>query len=110
MKKKLLIILGVLIVLTPLGLLTDAPAWGEWDSDYFKQTLGFIPQGIEKFSHLISINAILPDYSLPGANLLTLPANCCIVFISEDEKNNIQNSSPGIFIHSLTTCSIANKT
>jgi len=68
MKKKLLIILGVLIVLTPLGLLTDAPAWGEWDSDYFKQTLGFIPQGIEKFSHLISINAILPDYSLPGAN------------------------------------------
>ncbi|EDM24048.1 hypothetical protein [Caminibacter mediatlanticus] len=41
MKKKALIILGVLIILTPLGLLTSYDAWGEWDNEYYKQMLGF---------------------------------------------------------------------
>jgi len=68
MKKKLFILLGVLIALVPLGLLTDAPAWGEWDSSYFKEVLGFVPQGIEKVENTIHLKFLLPDYSLPGAN------------------------------------------
>ena len=68
MKKKLFILLGVLIALVPLGLLTDAPAWGEWDSSYFKEVLGFVPQGIEKVENTIHLKYLLPDYSLPGAN------------------------------------------
>jgi len=68
MKKKLFIMLGVLIALVPLGLLTDAPAWGEWDSSYFEKVLGFMPQGIEKIENTIHLKYLLPDYSLPGAN------------------------------------------
>jgi cobalt/nickel transport protein len=68
MKKRLFIMLGVLIALVPLGLLTDAPAWGEWDSSYFEKALGFMPQGIEKIENTIQMKHLLPDYSLPGAS------------------------------------------
>ncbi len=59
-----LIILGIMILSVPLGLLTDAPAWGEWDNDYYKKVLGFIPKGMESFNSFIK--PILPDYSVPG--------------------------------------------
>ena len=62
--KIILSILGILILLVPLGLLTDAPAWGEWDNDYYKKVLGFIPKGMSEFNSFIS--PILPDYSIPG--------------------------------------------
>ncbi|WP_456470217.1 PDGLE domain-containing protein [Caminibacter sp.] len=62
-KKRLLIILGVMLALVPLGLLTDNPAWGEWDLDYYKQKLGFVPEGIEK---AVSITPLIPDYEVPG--------------------------------------------
>jgi len=68
MKKRVFVLLGILILLVPLGLLTDAPAWGEWDSSYFKKILGFMPQGIEKIESSIHMKYLLPDYSLPGAN------------------------------------------
>ncbi|MEO1928249.1 MAG: PDGLE domain-containing protein [Nautiliaceae bacterium] len=68
MKKKLFILLGVLIALLPLGLLTDAPAWGEWDSEYFKKVLGYIPQGIERLGDKFSFKVLFPDYSLPGSS------------------------------------------
>jgi len=57
-------ILGIMILLVPLGLLTDAPAWGEWDNEYYKKVLGFVPEGMEKFNS--SVKPLLPDYSLPG--------------------------------------------
>jgi len=63
MKKKVLIILGVLIALVPLGLLTDNPAWGEWELEYYKERLGFVPKGMESAS---SIHPIIPDYEVPG--------------------------------------------
>jgi cobalt/nickel transport protein len=63
MKKKALIILGVLLALVPLGLLTDNPAWGEWDLEYYKEKLGFIPKGMESAS---TIHPIIPDYEVPG--------------------------------------------
>lgn len=68
MKKKLYILLGVLLALVPLGLLTDADAWGEWDVSYFKEHLGFIPAGIEKVESVFNFKHILPDYSIPGMN------------------------------------------
>ena len=63
MKKKALIILGILLALVPIGLLTDAPAWGEWDLDYYKETLGFIPKGMQNAELL---RPIIPDYEIPG--------------------------------------------
>ncbi len=59
-----LLILGLMLLAVPLGLLTDAPAWGEWDNDYYKKVLGFIPKGMEEFNSFI--HPILPDYSVPG--------------------------------------------
>ena len=68
MKKKIYILLAILTALVPLGLLTDADAWGEWDTSYFKEHLGFIPSGIEKIQNSLSFKYLLPDYSLPGMN------------------------------------------
>ena len=63
MKKKVLIVLGVLMALVPLGLLTDNPAWGEWDLEYYKEKLGFIPKSMESAT---SVHPIIPDYEVPG--------------------------------------------
>ncbi len=65
MKRKVFIILGLLIALVPLGLLTDYSAWGEWENEYYKKVLGFIPQGIENAK---GIKPIIPDYSIAGLN------------------------------------------
>jgi cobalt/nickel transport protein len=68
-KKIAFAVLFVLLALVPLGLIAENPAWGEWDPEYFKQTLGFIPQGIEKVASKFEfIKPILPDYSLPNSN------------------------------------------
>ena len=69
MSKKVKIALAVLAVMllsVPLGLLTDAPAFGEWDGDYYLKKLGFIPKGMEHFPNLQK--PLLPDYSIVGAN------------------------------------------
>jgi hypothetical protein len=67
-KKKLLIVLGVLLALVPIGLLTSAPAYGEWDTSYYKKVLGFVPEGAVKLQNMLEFKHFLPDYSLPGAN------------------------------------------
>jgi len=61
--------LGVLIVLSPLGLILPehfkaGAAWGEWGSEEIKNLVGYIPQGIDKLSRLW--NAPIPDYALKG--------------------------------------------
>ena len=61
-----LIILAIMLLAVPIGLLTDAPAFGEWDNSYYKKVLGFIPKGMEHFPNLQK--PILPDYSISGAN------------------------------------------
>lgn len=53
--KPLLILLAILIAATPLGLLAQGTAWGEWD-------IAEIPSMTESFSW----NSLLPDYSLNG--------------------------------------------
>jgi cobalt/nickel transport protein len=61
--------LGVLIVLSPLGLILPehfkaGAAWGEWGAEEIKNLVGYIPQGLEKLSHLW--NAPIPDYAFKG--------------------------------------------
>jgi cobalt/nickel transport protein len=61
--------LGVLVVLSPLGLLLPehfkaGSAWGEWGADEMQKLVGYIPKGLEKLSSLWS--APLPDYTFKG--------------------------------------------
>ena len=65
MKKRVYAVLFILAILIPLGLLSESPAWGEWDSEYYKEVLGFIPKGIQNAN---SINSPLGDYTLSGTN------------------------------------------
>jgi cobalt/nickel transport protein len=66
---KLWIGLGMLIVLSPLGLLLPehfkaGAAWGEWGIDEIKELAGYVPKGLEKLAQLW--NAPLPDYAVKG--------------------------------------------
>jgi cobalt/nickel transport protein len=65
MKKRIFIVLFGLLALIPLGLLSDAPAWGEWDSEYYSKILGFTPKGIESAN---SFHSPLLDYTVSGTN------------------------------------------
>ena len=56
-------IIGIMIVFTPIGLLSEGTAWGEWGTDELTGTLGYVPQGIEQAE--AGWKAFLPDYSVP---------------------------------------------
>lgn len=58
------ILLGVLIVATPLGLLAEGTAWGEWGADEIAATgAGYTPAGMTSG---FEYSALLPDYSVTG--------------------------------------------
>jgi len=59
--KKIYLFLFAFVLFVPLGLISENPAWGEWDTQYYKELLGFIPKGIEDAK---SISPIIPDYSV----------------------------------------------
>ena len=59
-----LIPLAVLVVLTPLGLIAQGTAYGEWSTDEIKAALGYIPKGLDGMAD--KWNALMPDYSLPA--------------------------------------------
>ncbi len=61
---KLWIGLGVLALLSPLGLLASGTAWGEWGADEFSDMLGYVPKGLARFAEIWS--APLPDYTVPS--------------------------------------------
>ncbi|MDK2801443.1 MAG: cobalt/nickel transport system permease protein [Clostridiales bacterium] len=61
--KNLWIALGVLVLLTPLGMLATGTAWGEWGAEELLEMIGFMPKGMEKLSNSWTL-APLPDYSL----------------------------------------------
>lgn len=57
-------LLACLIVLTPLGLLAEGTAWGEWGTDEIAATgIGYTPAGMENG---FEWNTLLPDYSVTG--------------------------------------------
>jgi cobalt/nickel transport system permease protein len=56
--------LGVLALVTPIGLLASGTAWGEWGVTELKDMgLGSIPSGLERFTDWWP--APVPDYGLP---------------------------------------------
>lgn len=73
---KLWIGIGILILLSPLGLILPehfeaGDAWGEWGVDTIKGLVGYIPQGLEKLSSFWS--APIPDYAFKGWEEKGLP-------------------------------------
>ncbi len=63
MRRYWLIILAM-ILLTPLGLLADGTAWGEWGPEDLTEKLGFVPSGIEQAATWW--RALFPDYGISG--------------------------------------------
>ena len=66
---KFLIWIGVLVVLSPLGLILPehfkaGSAWGEWGADEMQKLVGYVPKGLAKLSSLW--NAPMPDYAFKG--------------------------------------------
>jgi hypothetical protein len=66
--KKIYIFLVAIIALVPLGLISENPAWGEWENSFYQEHLGFIPQGIKD---AFSIDALMSDYSVNGLGDVT---------------------------------------
>ena len=59
------IIIGILILATPLGLLANGTAWGEWGSEEITSLIGFIPKGMEEG---IQYKSLIPDYNFSFLN------------------------------------------
>jgi hypothetical protein len=71
LQKKILIILLILCLITPIGILLPAvfnagDAWGEWSARTVKDLVGYIPQGLAKYSDIW--DAPLPDYTVRGGD------------------------------------------
>lgn len=67
--KKLWVGIGMLILLSPLGiiipeLLKSGGAWGEWGADEIEKITGYVPEGLKKLSELWK--APMSDYSFAG--------------------------------------------
>jgi len=66
--KTLLAIVGVMIILSPIGILlvwNYDDAWGEWDVSTVEHMVGHKLPGMEKLSDAWN-HALLPDYNVPG--------------------------------------------
>ena len=65
--KKIRWVLVALIVLSPLGLLADGTAFGEWSAEELGDLLnGNVPAGIENG---FSFEALFSDYTIPGTEI-----------------------------------------
>jgi len=67
--KKLWIGIGILALLSPLGLIIPAlfgagGAWGEWSLEEMKKLVGYVPQGMQKLARIW--RSPMPDYAVPG--------------------------------------------
>ena len=54
-------LLGALVVLTPLGLLAEGDAWGEWGVEDLSEMIGYTPAGMADGWEW---SAFMPDYSI----------------------------------------------
>src|SRR5664280_47731 len=69
LQEKILVILLLLCLLTPIGILLPAcfntgDAWGEWSAQTVKEMVGYVPKGLAKYSG--AWKAPLPDYNIKG--------------------------------------------
>jgi len=67
LQKRILIILIILCLVTPAGILLPmffnaGDAWGEWSAQTIKDLIGYVPQGLAKYSD--AWKAPLTDYTL----------------------------------------------
>jgi cobalt/nickel transport protein len=67
LQKRIFITLLALCLITPIGILLPAyfnagDAWGEWSAQTVKDLIGYVPQGLEKYS--IMWEAPLTDYTI----------------------------------------------
>jgi hypothetical protein len=67
LQKKILIVLLLLCLITPLGILLPmlfnaGDAWGEWSAQTVKDLIGYIPQGLAKYTDIW--NSPLTDYTM----------------------------------------------
>lgn len=74
---KLWLFTALLIILAPIGLILPAhfksgTAWGEWGLDEIRKLIGYMPEGIKKFSRLWS--APIPDYGRSGISYIASAA------------------------------------
>jgi len=63
-RKEIVIFLIIMLVLTPFGLISEYPAWGEWGIEEFRGLVGYIPAGMQN----AGIQAPIPDYEFGGMN------------------------------------------
>lgn len=54
--------LAAMVLLSPLGLLAQGSAWGEWGAEELEKLLGYVPQGVERAAGWWQ--GLLPDYSI----------------------------------------------
>ena len=59
--KPAFIVLAVLMILTPIGLLAEGTAWGEWGVEEFLEMIGYTPAGMETG---FEMSTIMPDYAI----------------------------------------------
>ena len=64
--KKIRYVLIALVVLSPLGLLAEGTAFGEWSADELAEMMPNVPAGIENG---FSFEALFSDYTIPGTNI-----------------------------------------
>jgi cobalt/nickel transport protein len=67
--KKLWIGIGILAILSPLGVIVPkwfgaGGAWGEWGLNKIEKTAGFLPEGMKRLAE--TWKAPLSDYAVPG--------------------------------------------
>ena len=53
--------LAVLVLLTPIGILAQGTAWGEWSGEQLRANLGFVPEGLGRIGNVWT--AAMPDYA-----------------------------------------------
>ena len=64
--KKIRYVLIALVVLSPLGLLAEGTAFGEWSAEELAEMMNNVPAGIENG---FSFEALFSDYTIPGTNI-----------------------------------------
>jgi cobalt/nickel transport protein len=67
LQKKILIVLIILCLITPIGILLPmyfnaGDAWGEWSARTVKDLVGYVPEGLAKYSDIWK--APMPDYTV----------------------------------------------
>ena len=83
--RKLLIALGLMTFLTPVGLylpqiMKAGGAWGEWGIHEVRKMIGYAPSGMENTAD--TWKAPMPDYALPGRKNDPLPTQGVFYLLS----------------------------